>query len=404
MIHELTAEQRAKMLKYVDKWIKIGLSTEPTNKERALKNVVEYYKAGKLDAPRTVIFADSPLSAMIIVNLLKDSEFCKLCAELVSPAKIKKIELVSVYSAVHSAVHSAVGSEVGSAVGSAIDSEVRSAVDSAVDSAAYSEVRSEVYSAVYSAVVAAVHLAVDSAVRSAVDSAVYLKLSKFLKNRKLSFIHNYTGGNLWCGWQASYDFFKTELGVKGLEIIEPTLALSQDVGWIFPYKNLCVLTKKPVEINRNDQGQLHHESKKAIQWADGWGFYSLNGTRMPTWIFETPKDQIDPKEILAIKNVDIRTRAIEWFGRENLLDLLGYEVIDEKIESNSYKTYKYQLIKLDVGLGKKDNYLYMENPSCDEKHVEPVSNECKTVDEALEFRIPKRQKQKYGYKPPIARA
>lgn len=61
MITELTPEQTAKFPEYVDKWLKIGLSTEPTDLEKAKIYIKMAYEAtGELEPPTDFYLVDSP--------------------------------------------------------------------------------------------------------------------------------------------------------------------------------------------------------------------------------------------------------------------------------------------------------------------------------------------------------
>ena len=109
----LTPEQEARFPEFVDKWIKIGLSTEPADRARAEKAIVGLYRGANLKEPR-VIWLPCPISAALSAVVY---------AQVTAHRRI--------------AVCSAVGSAVCSAVDSAVRSAVRSAVGSAVDSAGY---------------------------------------------------------------------------------------------------------------------------------------------------------------------------------------------------------------------------------------------------------------------------
>jgi len=63
MITELTAEQKAKMPEYVDKWVKIGLSTEPADRPKAEEIMDRIYAVAKFDPPKK-IWVDSPFAAI----------------------------------------------------------------------------------------------------------------------------------------------------------------------------------------------------------------------------------------------------------------------------------------------------------------------------------------------------
>ena len=64
MIEKLTKEQEDKFQEYVDKWIKIGTSTEPTDKATTEEGIREAYKAAGLKAPGEIFWCSSPKEAI----------------------------------------------------------------------------------------------------------------------------------------------------------------------------------------------------------------------------------------------------------------------------------------------------------------------------------------------------
>ena len=88
--------------------------------------------------------------------------------------------------------------------------------------------------------------------------------------------------------------------------------------------------------------------------------------------------------ILNEKNADYRRLIIQKIGIEKTIELLGAEVISEETFSVGGK---YQLLSIDYdNSGNRRPYLRMENPSLGLTHIEGVSNECKTVRDALAYR------------------
>lgn len=65
MLEKLTPEMESQIPTYVEKWVKIGLSTEPADYERAKAAALRLYKASGLEPPKQVIFAGSPLDVSI---------------------------------------------------------------------------------------------------------------------------------------------------------------------------------------------------------------------------------------------------------------------------------------------------------------------------------------------------
>lgn len=71
-ITSLTKEQEAKFADYVQKWTEIGLSCEPLDRVGILKHIERAYAMAKpnpLKMPEQVFFFDSPLAALLGVNL-----------------------------------------------------------------------------------------------------------------------------------------------------------------------------------------------------------------------------------------------------------------------------------------------------------------------------------------------
>ena len=181
MIKELTKEQQSQLSVYRDKWIKIGLSTQQIDLDKAIeiKNSIYSVLLNKKDVP--VILMDSPLTAWIATLYLGNLFYGK-----------------QVQSQVRSKVESQVGSEVGSQVRSKVELQVSSQVESKVESQVWLQVRSQVESQVWSQVDSQVWSQVRSQVRSQVDSQVESQLEYFL----LPYLH----GQFDSSYFSFYDF------------------------------------------------------------------------------------------------------------------------------------------------------------------------------------------------------
>lgn len=64
IIYDLTAEQRAQLKVYKDKWTSIGLSTERVDREKARAAVELMYKTGGHEPPEEIVFVGGPLEAV----------------------------------------------------------------------------------------------------------------------------------------------------------------------------------------------------------------------------------------------------------------------------------------------------------------------------------------------------
>lgn len=73
-IDKLTPEQEALMEVYRDKWLKIGLCTEPANRPLAEEGMRLAYKCAGLEPPKQILWADSPLAGMKLQSHVANGE------------------------------------------------------------------------------------------------------------------------------------------------------------------------------------------------------------------------------------------------------------------------------------------------------------------------------------------
>jgi len=73
MIEELTKEQMDKIPIYTDKWVKIGLNTDPCNFRKAVAGAKKAYKMAGLEEPKLFIGpVNNPVEASLAESLLKE--------------------------------------------------------------------------------------------------------------------------------------------------------------------------------------------------------------------------------------------------------------------------------------------------------------------------------------------
>ena len=286
-IERLTEAQQSRFPEFVDKWIKIGLSTEPADRPRAEKAIAGIYRLANLKEPR-VIWLPCPISAAL-------SAVCY--------AAIINHRLVA---AAKSDTHP-VRSAVRSAVDSAVDSAVYSAVDSAVDSAVRSAVRSAVYSAVGSAV--------DSAVDSAVGSAVY------------SAGYSYFGGSVWnAGYSAWADYFDE---VCAVALDRNFLEMTASAGFYWMLDGVCFASERPSKIARDSEARLHCETGHAIEYAGtGWGLTAWHGVVVPRVWIERRAD-LTVAEIFKETSAERRRAGCEIIGWDRVLSGIDARLLND---------------------------------------------------------------------------
>jgi hypothetical protein len=180
----------------------------------------------------------------------------------------------------------------------------------------------------------------------------------------------------------NFDYLRSVLGlVKETDALEGHFEIAKTAGWYLPHKHICWISERPTILCINKQNHLHSEDSPAVVYPDGWYIYALNGVRMPDEYVMQPAEQMDLQVILRERNVDIRRELLRKVGVSRMLkygkeiDRQGsYRLIDM---SRIFKGFEVRYAP----------YLLMESPSVDgSQHLEGVSPECRTVEQAINWR------------------
>lgn len=130
--------------------------------------------------------------------------------------------------------------------------------------------------------------------------------------------------------------------------------------------------------------------------------YYCDGIKVPQWLYETPKENLNPEQLKEISNADVRTIFIKKFGIEKFIKqgkiIDSYENYpdNEWWAKSEYKlidmTYVIidKIIKESTRFRNKTHpyapYLCMKNQTTGEYHLEGVSPNCKDLYDALKMR------------------
>lgn len=118
----------------------------------------------------------------------------------------------------------------------------------------------------------------------------------------------YHGGQFWAGYPAWVCFIRDVLGVE--LPIDPFEEVALACGWWWPHTDFCVITDRPRLLDRDADGRLHHPSRQAIEWRDGWGIHLWHGVRVAPDIIEHP-EAITAARITNERNNEIRRIMLE---------------------------------------------------------------------------------------------
>lgn len=294
-IDELTEEQRAQMGPWAEKWIQIGLSTEPADWERFEKCAKDCYRYADLDPNVPVVRVPSPivggLAAPIAASLITILRGQKTAAREDGRNESDRL--------------------------SATKQVCSRAMDRAISNDIDEEVTRHIHRAVFEAVADHVQTPVAQAVDEAIDSA------------KLVWWHSRFGGSLWSSWSAWESFFREVCHLElpnGLSDRAPAYAgTCESACWWWPNRDFIMVSDRPRKIHLDDHGRLHNTEGLSIEWPDGWGIYSIDGVTLTKdqAVGEVTKEMIESEE-----NAEIRRILVTRYGMERYFTETGAELID----------------------------------------------------------------------------
>jgi len=195
---------------------------------------------------------------------------------------------------------------------------------------------------------------------------------------------------------AFYDFFKNELNIdfkestKKYEIWRAT----SEIGMIFPLPTVAIVCEKPEVIKLGENRRIHCDGGPAVRYK-GRGhiqLFALNGTIVPEFLAVTPAEQLDLARYNDITNADVRMEFVRKVGIERMLTKGKLVDSHTKYKDTWWTKSEYELWdmhELFPGIAYAP-HLKMLNQTTKVFHVEAVSPDCKTLEQAIHERLGER--------------
>ena len=137
----------------------------------------------------------------------------------------------------------------------------------------------------------------------------------------------------WLVWAAWYMFGKY-IGVKfDNQSLKIFIDFVENVSFIIPYKGIAFVSETPKRISWENQ-LLHNKKEAAVEYADGYSLYCINGVRVTEKIVKTP-EKLTKNDWLKESNLEVR-RIIQ----ERMPDFakkIGGKVIDKSRMGELYE-------------------------------------------------------------------
>jgi hypothetical protein len=265
-IEKLTPEQEAYLPVFRDEWIKIGLSTERVDKDRATAAIKALYAAAG-EAEPVVMHFDSPMQCIMAINFFR---------------------------------HFKAGAEERANLGANLRADLRANLGA--------NLRANLGDNLWANLGA--------------------NLWANLGAKKIDFVDTYFWAGQDAPWIAFYQFGQ-KIGVPyGKQAhLDAYVEFSKSCGWMYAYKGVAFVSDRPTIIAKDDETRLHSETGPSIAFADGYEMYSWHGTNIPgEWIKD--KSSITAKIALTWENIEQRRVACEIVGWAKILRELDAKVID----------------------------------------------------------------------------
>jgi hypothetical protein len=211
-------------------------------------------------------------------------------------------------------------------------------------------------------------------------------------NNRDGFVTPYLDGSYSSSVFSFYDFFLSETDV---EIPQDLLVkyyiwqATSELGFIYPLDDVCIVSQKPKTIKTNERG-FHCDGGPALEfYGNVPPLYSLNGVTVEEYLAVTPSEQLSLDYYKTLKNADVKMEFVRKFGVERMIEL-GKPIDTYKIYNEEWWTKsQYELVDMAVIYENVPYapHLKMLNQTTGIWHVEAVSPECNSIEDALRERF-----------------
>ena len=193
-----------------------------------------------------------------------------------------------------------------------------------------------------------------------------------------NFVWPYLFGQFDSPYFSFYEFMFNVLNIRNpVEDLFDHYLKTTESGIIYSCDDFCVISNKQSKILMRE-GRLHANGSPAIEYNDGFKVWSLNGVMVPQYLAETPESKLDLEFFKKEQNVEVRAQFIRKYGIDRMKK-------QGKLKENNdvYELIDMSPIFTQV---KYAPYLFMINPSTGTIHAEGVHPDCKTIEQALNWR------------------
>jgi hypothetical protein len=332
-LRHLSPAQEQQLQVLQDKWLAIGLSTQPADRGCAEAGVRLAYRAANLGPPVHLVWFESPLA-----GALATSWFARGLGSSTPRGSLRRIK-----DQVKAQVAALVADGVGYQVGEPVRDRVRDQVLARIGH----RLRRQVGKNAWPLVGARIWSALDRELRP-LNESIISQLTSQLRSQvaALAQLRHCAAGQFDASWVGLYESFHALHLTAVTEELAGICMLTQSCGWWWPFSGLCILTERPTSLARDDEGRLHNASGPALTYPDGWSIFAFHGVRVGEAVIRRP-ESITVRQIQRESNAEIRRVLLDKYGFDRfVLDGGG-----QRIHTDSFGTlYRCELPGEEPGL------------------------------------------------------
>ena len=126
-------------------------------------------------------------------------------------------------------------------------------------------------------------------------------------------------------WLAYVEFLAEAFDSRLKESLNGLILQSQNGGWWWSFPDKAIITDRPCVLRRDEAQRLHSPKGPALGYRDGWGIHAWHGIVIKDYVIDHP-ERITLKEIGEEENAEMRRILIERFGQDKYIQESGTKV------------------------------------------------------------------------------
>jgi hypothetical protein len=290
------------------KWISVGLSTAPADREAAAEAVRTAYQSADLAPPKRIVWFDSPLAGARAAALLtgrrglpgqhtaSTDDIAELLRAQDCPptpgtagVSVRSAVRTRPWAAAREQVHAALGPDGWARLWTACGADVWRTVNDRVAAPLRSHLRSE--------------------------------LPRYFDGQPPTGpLLDAVGGQHDAGWLAAFDAAHeaSPTVVRAAQQLAGLGGVARSAGWWWTYAEVAILTERPATLRRDNIGRLHAADGPALAYRDGYGLHAWRGLAIPSdTVVEL--SNLTQERISTESNAELRRVMLEHYGYERYL-------------------------------------------------------------------------------------